>query len=103
MFQLPKATAQQIHQMEENYTFAKAMLDDHLQSIVHDAPLVKDHTGLSAGSALFEYVFEVLSAAVQFDPDRMQMLIAICAAALTDLARTQREDDPIRHLDFDNE
>jgi hypothetical protein len=50
----------QIHDVEQRYAKAIEMLDEVVDVLAHDADYVRETSGMTDGSALFQYMFSFI-------------------------------------------
>lgn len=95
---LPRAyfinpTTDQIHDVEQRYAGASTLVDEVVAALVHDAGIISEKIGLSDASSLFQYIFSFIHEQHRTDPRAVMRTTAICAAALTRLARIKRGEE----------
>jgi hypothetical protein len=88
-----KPTSSQIHDVEQNHAEAAAMLEEVVQAVVSDARFVHESTGMTDASALFQYVFTFIHHQHRTQPLTIMNTTAVCAAAITRLARMVRGEE----------
>lgn len=90
-------TPEQARAAEERWTAVSQSLDLAMDSLRYDAPTVAEHVGMTADSALFEYVLWVLHR------KQHRTVLLLCAAAFVRLGRMEKPQDPLAELDFEPE
>jgi hypothetical protein len=87
--QLPDPTPQEIVELERRWVNARAILDELMKIVTHDAPILSKVVGLSDASLLFDFVYSFIIAQHNTGPDAYRTSEIILAAAVTKLARMQ--------------
>ena len=87
-------TVEQIHQMEQRWAYAEQVLDGMLDAFRQDIPKLFEITGLSDGSIAFDYVYTFIMGKEAQGSDH-RFTVALCAAAMTRLARASRADEEL--------
>ena len=87
MTELPPPTPPQIVELERRWVNARALLDELLKVVAHDAPIIGQMTGLSDASLLFDFVYCFIMSQDNAAPDAFKTTEIITAAAVTKLVR----------------
>lgn len=90
---LEKPTPQQIQELEVQWAAACEVLDQTLQKMVTLVPKIKEATGLSDGSILFDQFHKYILLQHRINPKAVPTTAVIAAAAITKLAQMQRGED----------
>lgn len=92
---MPQPTPEQIHQLEQRWAFAEQMLDGALEALRHDIPIVSKATGLSDNSIVFDFMHAFIMQQELRVGNSHQFTVAMCAAAMTRLARASRAAEEV--------
>jgi hypothetical protein len=94
-------SAKEIHDIEQSWAEANSLLQQVLDAIIHDNPIVTRATGLSDASIIYKYIGQSINKKAQTEPLAGVWLLVICTAALTKLAcqAPHAPDDPLARLE----
>lgn len=84
-------TPEQVHILEQKWMIASDLFDKALSHLVSDIPVIKDMTGLSDASILYDYVHAYFKVQRETDISNVIMTEIMCAAAFTKLALRGQE------------
>lgn len=96
-------TPDQIHLAEQRWAAAQDVLDVNLSQLIKNAPVVAKLAGTADTSMLFDFMWASLMTQEEADPESHKLVVIMCAAAFTRLARAPRAEDPLAQLDPDHE